>query len=213
MVFGLAQRLFGSIQPNSQITSILNTGHVSNIWGPVILQSHQGTSILRFVESYGYVIHRRRWCNNVASTSSVDDAAIHFACISDEITQPKWLAVLAKFNEGESSTLVATNVASDRLKIRHDGFLFNHDIHKNGKDYVHRIGDIARACRAFIGFVKRTAALWRGKQRMNWHPTMPAGGYTNTETRNEGFVCRYWRWVRSSRCLCSMMVNYLWQIG
>lgn len=70
------------------------------------------------------------------------------ACIHGGMAQPKRLAALTKFKSGESTTLVATDVASRGLDIPRVDVVFNYDIPNNGKDYVHRVGRTARAGRA-----------------------------------------------------------------
>lgn len=70
------------------------------------------------------------------------------ACIHGGMGQPKRLASLTKFKAGESSILVATDVASRGLDIPRVDVVFNYDVPSNGKDYVHRVGRTARAGRA-----------------------------------------------------------------
>jgi ATP-dependent RNA helicase RhlB len=67
------------------------------------------------------------------------------ALLSGDVPQKKRQTLLKKFQDGEFSTLVATDVAARGLHIPAVSHVFNFDLPQSGEDYVHRIGRTARA--------------------------------------------------------------------
>jgi len=67
------------------------------------------------------------------------------ALLSGDVPQKKRQSLLKKFQDGEFSTLVATDVAARGLHIPEVSHVFNFDLPQSGEDYVHRIGRTARA--------------------------------------------------------------------
>ncbi len=67
------------------------------------------------------------------------------ALLSGDVPQKKREVLLKKFQNGEFSTLVATDVAARGLHIPEVSHVFNFDLPQSGEDYVHRIGRTARA--------------------------------------------------------------------
>lgn len=67
------------------------------------------------------------------------------ALLSGDVPQKKRQTLLKKFQDGEFSTLVATDVAARGLHIPEVSHIFNFDLPQSGEDYVHRIGRTARA--------------------------------------------------------------------
>jgi ATP-dependent RNA helicase RhlB len=67
------------------------------------------------------------------------------ALLSGDVPQKKRQSLLKKFQDGEFSTLVATDVAARGLHIPEVSHIFNFDLPQSGEDYVHRIGRTARA--------------------------------------------------------------------
>ena len=67
------------------------------------------------------------------------------ALLSGDVPQKKREILLKKFQNGEFSTLVATDVAARGLHIPEVSHVFNFDLPQSGEDYVHRIGRTARA--------------------------------------------------------------------
>jgi ATP-dependent RNA helicase RhlB len=67
------------------------------------------------------------------------------ALLSGDVPQKKRQTLLKKFQDGEFSTLVATDVAARGLHIPEVSHVFNFDLPQSGEDYVHRIGRTARA--------------------------------------------------------------------
>lgn len=67
------------------------------------------------------------------------------ALLSGDVPQKKRQSLLEKFQNGEFSTLVATDVAARGLHIPEVSHVFNFDLPQSGEDYVHRIGRTARA--------------------------------------------------------------------
>lgn len=72
--------------------------------------------------------------------NQIDAVAIHGG-----FTQNKRNSTLKSFNDSKAHVLVCTDVAARGLHIENVSHVFNYDIPKDSKDYVHRIGRTARA--------------------------------------------------------------------
>jgi ATP-dependent RNA helicase RhlB len=70
---------------------------------------------------------------------------IDTAVLSGDVPQKKRLSLLKRFQEGELSVLVATDVAARGLHIPDVTHVINYDLPEDAEDYVHRIGRTARA--------------------------------------------------------------------
>ncbi len=70
------------------------------------------------------------------------------ACLHGQMTQPRRLGALAKFQAQQTNILIATDVASRGLDIPHVDVVINFDIPQHSKDYIHRVGRTARAGRS-----------------------------------------------------------------
>ena len=66
------------------------------------------------------------------------------ATLSGDVPQKKRQSLLAKFQRGELSILVATDVAARGLHIPAVSHVFNYDLPQDAEDYVHRVGRTAR---------------------------------------------------------------------
>ena len=73
-------------------------------------------------------------------TNRIDAIAIHGG-----LSQNKRTSTIRLFNEGKVSVLVCTEVAARGLHIDNVSHIYNYEIPKEAKDYVHRIGRTARA--------------------------------------------------------------------
>ncbi len=65
--------------------------------------------------------------------------------LSGDVPQKKRLSLLKRFQDGELSVLVATDVAARGLHIPEVSHVINYDLPDDPEDYVHRIGRTARA--------------------------------------------------------------------
>ena len=65
--------------------------------------------------------------------------------ISGDVPQKKRVKMLKRFEEGQLSVLIATDVASRGLHISDIKYVINYDLPQDAEDYVHRIGRTARA--------------------------------------------------------------------
>ena len=72
--------------------------------------------------------------------NKIDAMAIHGG-----LTQNKRSKMISLFNDARVSVLVCTDVASRGLDIENVSHIYNYEIPKDSKDYVHRIGRTARA--------------------------------------------------------------------
>jgi ATP-dependent RNA helicase RhlB len=70
---------------------------------------------------------------------------IDASAISGDVPQKKRMALLARFQSGELSVLIGTDVASRGLHIPDVQCVINYDLPQDSEDYVHRIGRTARA--------------------------------------------------------------------
>jgi ATP-dependent RNA helicase RhlB len=77
------------------------------------------------------------------------------------LPQKKRLSLLKRFQDGEVSVLVATDVAARGLHIPAVSHVINYDLPEDSEDYVHRIGRTARAGASgdAISFVCETYAF------------------------------------------------------
>ncbi|MBT3308163.1 MAG: ATP-dependent RNA helicase RhlB [Gammaproteobacteria bacterium] len=67
------------------------------------------------------------------------------AVLSGDVPQKKRQQLLEKFQQGEVSVLVATDVAARGIHVPEVSHVFNYDLPQDCEDYVHRIGRTARA--------------------------------------------------------------------
>ncbi len=65
--------------------------------------------------------------------------------LTGDVPQKKRLKVLSRFRDGESPTLVATDVAGRGLHVEAISHVVNFDLPYEADDYVHRIGRTGRA--------------------------------------------------------------------
>lgn len=70
---------------------------------------------------------------------------INAIAIHGGLSQNKRSNVMGLFNQGKAGALVCTDVAARGLHIDNVSHIYNFDIPKDTKDYVHRIGRTARA--------------------------------------------------------------------
>lgn len=89
------------------------------------------------------------FCNTRRNTDFVVKNAkangINAIAIHGGLTQNKRTKTLDTFNGGKVDALVCTDVAARGLHIDNVSHVYNYDIPKDPKDYVHRIGRTARA--------------------------------------------------------------------
>ncbi|MBW2987533.1 DEAD/DEAH box helicase [Candidatus Woesearchaeota archaeon] len=70
---------------------------------------------------------------------------IRAIAIHGGLTQNKRTNTISFFNDGKAGVLVCTDVAARGLHIDNVSHVYNYDLPKDAKDYVHRIGRTARA--------------------------------------------------------------------
>ena len=70
---------------------------------------------------------------------------IDASAISGDVPQKKRMSLLKRFQNGELSVLIGTDVASRGLHIPDVQCVINYDLPQDSEDYVHRIGRTARA--------------------------------------------------------------------
>ena len=77
--------------------------------------------------------------------NSLHDSGIKAKAIHGGLAQNKRLSVLKDFHGKEFNILVCTDVAASGLDIKNVTHVYNYDLPKESKDYIHRIGRTARA--------------------------------------------------------------------
>jgi ATP-dependent RNA helicase DeaD len=85
----------------------------------------------------------RRNTNFVVDTLRVND--INAIAIHGGLTQSKRTKTIELFNKAKVTVLVCTDVAARGLHIENVSHIYNYELPKDPKDYVHRIGRTARA--------------------------------------------------------------------
>jgi ATP-dependent RNA helicase DeaD len=97
-------------------------------------------------EKYGLVMV---FCNTRRNTNfigdSLKDLRIDTLVIHGGLTQNKRDSIMERFNENKVYVLVCTDIAARGLDIKGVSHIYNYDIPKTSKDYIHRIGRTARA--------------------------------------------------------------------
>jgi len=89
------------------------------------------------------------FCNTQKNTDFVSNnlkaSGINALAIHGGYSQDKRSRTMEKFNSKQFSVLVCTDVAARGLDIKGVSHIYNYDIPKDDKDYIHRIGRTARA--------------------------------------------------------------------
>ncbi len=85
----------------------------------------------------------RRNADTIAD--SLYDSGIKAKAIHGGLVQNKRLSILKEFHERSFNILVCTDVAARGLDIKCVTHVYNYDLPKDSKDYIHRIGRTARA--------------------------------------------------------------------
>ena len=89
------------------------------------------------------------FCNTRNNVDFVDKNlnynGIEAMAIHGGFTQSKRLSTLRKFHSNKAHVLVCTDVAARGLDIPNVSHIYNYDMPKDSKEYVHRIGRTARA--------------------------------------------------------------------
>lgn len=125
--------------------------------------------------------------------NDIDAQAIHGG-----FTQNKRERTMEKFHHAKAHVLVCTDVASRGLDIKNVSHIYNYDIPRDSKDYIHRIGRTARAGEAGkainllcqkdyenFGRIERDYRLTITKEQLPIVPRIPikwretSGGYSS----------------------------------
>ncbi len=89
------------------------------------------------------------FCNTRRSTDYLEKqlrrAGVSAIAIHGGLTQPARNKAMRTFNTGEVKVLICTDVAARGLDIKGVEKVYNYDIPRDPKDYIHRIGRTARA--------------------------------------------------------------------
>ena len=89
------------------------------------------------------------FCNTRHNTDfigrNLGNLGIDVLAIHGGLTQQKRNKIMEKFNENRIHVLVCTDIAARGLDIKGISHIYNYDIPKTSKDYIHRIGRTARA--------------------------------------------------------------------
>lgn len=85
----------------------------------------------------------KRWADHLSRilyAKGISSRAIH-----SDLSQAQRERVMDEFKAGRYKMLVATDVAARGLHIPEVSHVFNYDLPKTGKDYIHRVGRTGRA--------------------------------------------------------------------
>lgn len=97
-------------------------------------------------ETHGLVMV---FCNTRHNTdfvaNNLKNLGIDVLSIHGGLTQQKRNSIMEKFNANRVYVLVCTDIAARGLDIKGISHIYNYDIPKTSKDYIHRIGRTARA--------------------------------------------------------------------
>lgn len=89
------------------------------------------------------------FCNTRHNTDfigrNLENLGIDVLAIHGGLTQQKRNKIMEKFNKNRVYVLVCTDIAARGLDIKGISHIYNYDIPKTSKDYIHRIGRTARA--------------------------------------------------------------------
>ncbi len=97
-------------------------------------------------EKYGLVMV---FCNTRHNADfigkNLEKVGIETLVIHGGLTQQRRNKIMERFNENKVYVLVCTDIAARGLDIKGISHVYNYDLPKSSKDYVHRIGRTARA--------------------------------------------------------------------
>lgn len=89
------------------------------------------------------------FCNTRSNSDFVDKNlrlnGVDSRVIHGGLDQKKRMRVLKEFSDGKASVIVCTDVAARGLDIKGVSEVYNYDLPKDHRDYVHRVGRTARA--------------------------------------------------------------------
>src|SRR3989304_6146541 len=89
------------------------------------------------------------FCNTRHNTDfigrNLGNLGIDVLAIHGGLTQQKRNKIMEKFSDNKVHVLVCTDIAARGLDIKGISHIYNYDIPKTSKDYIHRIGRTARA--------------------------------------------------------------------
>ncbi len=89
------------------------------------------------------------FCNTRHNTDfigrNLENLGIDVLAIHGGLTQEKRNKIMEKFSDNRIHVLVCTDIAARGLDIKGISHVYNYDIPKTSKDYIHRIGRTARA--------------------------------------------------------------------
>ena len=89
------------------------------------------------------------FCNTRHNTDfiakNLKNLGMEVLAIHGGLTQDKRNRIMEKFNDKKVYILVCTDIAARGLDIKGISHVYNYDIPKTSKDYIHRIGRTARA--------------------------------------------------------------------
>jgi len=76
---------------------------------------------------------------------NLNQSGINAKAIHGGLEQNKRIRILAEFHDNKVDVLICTDVAARGLDIKKVTHVYNYDLPKDSKDYIHRIGRTARA--------------------------------------------------------------------
>jgi len=120
------------------------------------------------------------FCNTRRNTdfvaNNLKDAGLRARAIHGGMEQAKRIRALKEFADGKMNVIVCTDVAARGLDIVGVSHVYNYDLPKDHRDYIHRIGRTARAGESGIA--------------VNILASRDYDNFSNIQRHNDGMVVR-----------------------
>jgi len=162
----------------------------------IIVESYVDTSLLKQIyydvrdnEKFGLMVHLLKnegsklamvFCNTRMNTdfvaNNLKDNGIRARAIHGGMDQSKRIRTLKEFADGKMNVIVCTDVAARGLDIQGVSHVYNYDLPKDHRDYIHRIG--------------RTARAGESGMAVNILASRDYDNFSNIQRHNEGMVVK-----------------------
>lgn len=177
----------------------------------VAVENYVDTSLLKQIyydvrdgEKFSLLVHLLKssrsdlsmvFCNTRRNADFVEKNlrgnGVNARVIHGGMEQTKRIRVLKEFSEGKSDVIVCTDVAARGLDIQGVSHVYNYDLPKDHRDYVHRIGRTARAGESGLA--------------VNIVASRDYDNFSNILRRNEGLVVKRENTPRFERVQIEML--------
>jgi len=162
----------------------------------ISVESYVDTSLLKQIyydvrdnEKFGLMVHLLKgegdklamvFCNTRRNAdfvaNNLKDNGVRARAIHGGMDQSKRIRVLKEFADGKMNIIVCTDVAARGLDIQGVTHVYNYDLPKDHRDYIHRIG--------------RTARAGESGMAVNILASRDYDNFSNIQRHNEGLVVK-----------------------